>query len=792
MMHHCQPVSCMWQPMGAGGAGNGGHGPSGLPNPDMGGAWPAHPAAQVPATAEADWNAWNGAAYYQALPAHTVDWASLAQRWIALKTNEPGAPPPPVFRPEVPPPTAQPISVPTPSPMPPLPAAPPPPVLSQVTPHLISGGEANMDLEEADEHAYPPVKKLPPWIREGLEKMEREKQKKEQTEHRIKQRAERLKKQREQAEQELARDPTKSKFDVMNSESDDDDDSNENEDEKLLEAQLQKVSGASGKLKKSRFGPKEDIVAPRESEEEVQKLRLKEEREKQEHEDHADHEKEEDDEMRQRRRERRTPSPQMSKERSKEEILEEMTLLLKRTLTEVLLDVTASEMRMVAKEVLDKETNLRAKERKPSKSLSTLLAGYGSGSSSDASSNEDAKHDSDSDLEERIKRRKRNFERKAREIQMECEDRERQYKEREKRWIEGNSVPEKPKSSSPSPSPPPPITPIVPQNPPPPRNGNSLSNRSHSHRDRDRRSRSSESMNFQHFRRLAFRMVSRATVVSTVRNPTPTLRQTTPKKPSTIVALSLTGLVGGLFGTKESEGDDEEEESEEVKNLIHNIKLGILAQQEGDLDKSEMLLHIALKQAQDMNHFDGITYVFTVLANLAFERGDYMKAEKTYKDVMKRVMSKGIPAEDNSMIEMSLKLAKVYASWQQHDKAVLGFQFCINTQEKKVKNGDLDENTLALWGMSRDWFAQYLLDNGDYSGAFTEFQNAFLTSCELFGDSHPQSLVLINSLGTVASMMDDQARAVSYFQKAVKLASSEDDENLSTYLVNLGMARIKQ
>ncbi|XP_059092235.1 tetratricopeptide repeat protein 19 homolog, mitochondrial-like [Tigriopus californicus] len=205
-----------------------------------------------------------------------------------------------------------------------------------------------------------------------------------------------------------------------------------------------------------------------------------------------------------------------------------------------------------------------------------------------------------------------------------------------------------------------------------------------------------------------------------------------------------------------------------------------------------MLLHIALKQAQDMNHFDGITYVFTVLANLAFERGDYMKAEKTYKDVMKRVMSKGIPAEDNSMIEMSLKLAKVYASWQQHDKAVLGFQFCINTQEKKVKNGDLDENTLALWGMSRDWFAQYLLDNGDYSGAFTEFQNAFLTSCELFGDSHPQSLVLINSLGTVASMMDDQARAVSYFQKAVKLASSEDDENLSTYLVNLGMARIKQ
>lgn len=70
-----------------------------------------------------------------------------------------------------------------------------------------------------------------------------------------------------------------------------------------------------------------------------------------------------------------------------------------------------------------------------------------------------------------------------------------------------------------------------------------------------------------------------------------------------------------------------------------------------------------------------------------FLQGDYMKAERIYKDVMKRVMSKGVAAEDNSMIEMSLKLAKVYASWQQHDKAVLGFQFCIKTQEKKVKNG---------------------------------------------------------------------------------------------------------
>ena len=60
---------------------------------------------------------------------------------------------------------------------------------------------------------------------------------------------------------------------------------------------------------------------------------------------------------------------------------------------------------------------------------------------------------------------------------------------------------------------------------------------------------------------------------------------------------------------------------------------------------------------------------------------------------------------------------------------------------------DTSEDTHALWGMSRDWYAQYLLDNGRHQEAFSQFQEAFLTSCELFGDTHPQTLVVLNSLG---------------------------------------------
>lgn len=49
--------------------------------------------------------------------------------------------------------------------------------------------------------------------------------------------------------------------------------------------------------------------------------------------------------------------------------------------------------------------------------------------------------------------------------------------------------------------------------------------------------------------------------------------------------------------------------------------------------------------------------------------------------------------------------------------------------------------------MARDFYAQHLMDRGMFTEAFSQFQEAFLTSCELFGDTHPQSLVLINSLG---------------------------------------------
>ena len=43
-------------------------------------------------------------------------------------------------------------------------------------------------------------------------------------------------------------------------------------------------------------------------------------------------------------------------------------------------------------------------------------------------------------------------------------------------------------------------------------------------------------------------------------------------------------------------------------------------QQKEDFDHAEMVLHVALKMAQDMDSQDGVTYIYDQLANVSFVR----------------------------------------------------------------------------------------------------------------------------------------------------------------------------
>ena len=145
--------------------------------------------------------------------------------------------------------------------------------------------------------------------------------------------------------------------------------------------------------------------------------------------------------------------------------------------------------------------------------------------------------------------------------------------------------------------------------------------------------------------------------------------------------------------------------------------------------------------------------------------------------MQRQIGYKGVAEDDNSIIAMSLRLAEIFAKTEEHEKAELGFEFCIESMEKKIQSGNIkfledlarkiirflcvtkvdwkvstvlgirDEDTVVLWGMSRDLFGQYLMSVGKHEKARDQFKQAYEVSLEINGETDEQTLVLLNSLG---------------------------------------------
>lgn len=228
--------------------------------------------------------------------------------------------------------------------------------------------------------------------------------------------------------------------------------------------------------------------------------------------------------------------------------------------------------------------------------------------------------------------------------------------------------------------------------------------------------------------------------------------------------------------------------------MINVIKLGILSLQKKEYDKSENILHMALKLAQERQDMQAQRYIFDLLANVAFEKGDFPKAEKLFIQVTKELLATGTPYDDNAIIEISLKLAAIYSQRDEREKALAGFQFCISTQQKKLEAIDTDametlspsdKDTVLLWAMSLDWFARYLLACGMLKEAKENFQRALEVSEKVNGVSHPQSLVLLNDIGSVHSLLKEHDLAIANFKRAIQMSDS-DSTDVPAFYCNLG------
>ena len=236
-------------------------------------------------------------------------------------------------------------------------------------------------------------KKLPSWIRAGLEKMEKDKMKKEQDDERKRRFEERKRLEKLELAEEIKKDPSKSKFDKGSDNDNDTDDDSKGE----------PVDGAASQKAKQR------------------KSRFEEPHQTEEKEDQAleDLYKEGEAEV--------TVEPTL---KSKEEILAEMSSQLRALLTTLLLEVTDEEIHQISGDVIEKSL----KSSKPQ--LQTLLSGYGSDSS--ASDNSDAE-DSEEELKTSLSKKRSEFKALETDIRDYCAEETASYKQKEKKWLKGST-----------------------------------------------------------------------------------------------------------------------------------------------------------------------------------------------------------------------------------------------------------------------------------------------------------------------------------------------------------------
>ncbi|XP_076629945.1 tetratricopeptide repeat domain 19 isoform X1 [Colletes latitarsis] len=236
---------------------------------------------------------------------------------------------------------------------------------------------------------------------------------------------------------------------------------------------------------------------------------------------------------------------------------------------------------------------------------------------------------------------------------------------------------------------------------------------------------------------------------------------------------------------------DTKEEKDDVSELEMTIKRSILLIQKGEFKKAERMLHVALRQAQILQHYDGITYIYDVMANLAYDMNDFKKAKKLFVSVLERLLSKGVSQDDLAIIHISLKIANMYHIMGDIEKAETGYKFCLENLQNHMAKESENIDVLQLLGLNLEWYAAMLFSQSQYADAMKYLTQSYNISVQINGEEHEQTVVLLNDLGTVNCMLKEYDEAIKYLSKAIEIGKRLPDmTDIGSIHVNLGNAFI--
>ncbi|KAM9427567.1 tetratricopeptide repeat protein 19, mitochondrial-like isoform 2-T2 [Salvelinus alpinus] len=247
-----------------------------------------------------------------------------------------------------------------------------------------------------------------------------------------------------------------------------------------------------------------------------------------------------------------------------------------------------------------------------------------------------------------------------------------------------------------------------------------------------------------------------------------------------------------LFSKTEDTRTDAQMKEDEIILLLKRAKLSMMR---GQLHGANGFLHQAIKLAHQTNNSQAIIYTYSLMANLAYVQGQLDNAEKLFKVAMSFMLSGGTPQDDNGVIEMSLKLATIYAGQEKNDLAKMGFQFCTESLEAKLEkfkelpaeeqSEELRKETRLLLGLTLDSHARYMVAIHRLSQAVVDYKQALLICQEEQGQTHPQSLVLMSDLATILDMQGRHDEALPLVKQAVELSREAGHPDQHVLLGNM-------
>ncbi|CAJ1073188.1 tetratricopeptide repeat protein 19%2C mitochondrial isoform X1 [Xyrichtys novacula] len=251
-----------------------------------------------------------------------------------------------------------------------------------------------------------------------------------------------------------------------------------------------------------------------------------------------------------------------------------------------------------------------------------------------------------------------------------------------------------------------------------------------------------------------------------------------------------------LFSSSDEDHRDEAQKKED--ELILLLKKAKLSVYRGQLQAASGFLHQAVVLAHQTHNNQAIIYTYSQMANLAYVQGQLDSAEKLFKAAMSFMLSGGTPQDDNAVIEMSLKLATIYAEQNKAELAEHGFRFCTESLEAKLEKQKeipeeqqteeqeaLRKDTRLLLGLCLDSRARYRASMLHLSQATQDYQNALKICRQEQGDTHPQTLVLMSDLATIMDLQGQHDEALVLVQQAVDLSRSAGHPDLHVLLGNM-------